>query len=88
MFGLTYTGYGLNMGNMDYHKSVTERHTNLVLKFLYLNYMDYVEYLNIIGVDGKSKDNRQKRSRRHCSCYIQNYFLTNTQTMAFYFAVE
>ena len=33
MFGLNDKGSGLNIGNLDYHQSVTERRRNLVLEF-------------------------------------------------------
>ena len=52
MFGLANTGSGLNLVNMDYHKSVTERHPNLVLNFAYLKDMDDVGTFNKSGVDG------------------------------------
>ena len=44
-------GAGLNCGNIDYHLSVVEYQTNLVLKFAYLKDLDDVDPFNIIGVD-------------------------------------
>ena len=52
MFGLVDPGAGLNLGNLDYHQSVAERHPNLVLKFLYLKDLDEVDTLNISRVYG------------------------------------
>ena len=51
MFGLSDTGTGLNLSNLDYHQSIVEHHLNLVLKFAYLKDLDDVELLNISGVD-------------------------------------
>ena len=39
MFGLDDTGSGVNMVNLDYHQSVSERYPNLELKFDYLKYL-------------------------------------------------
>ena len=52
MFGLVYKGAELDMGNLDYHQSVADRHPNLVLKFVHLNDLDNVDPFNISEVDG------------------------------------
>ena len=49
--GLTNTGAGLNLGNLDYHQSVAESHPDLVLNFAHLKYLEDVCPLNISGVD-------------------------------------
>ena len=51
MFGLYYTGALLNLGNMDYHQSVSEIHPYLVLKFAYLKDLNYVGPFNISRID-------------------------------------
>ena len=51
MFGLDDIGAGLNLGNIYYHQSVSERHSNLALKISYLKDMDDVDSFNISGVD-------------------------------------
>ena len=51
MFGLADTGAELNFGNWDYHQSVVERYSNLVLEISYLKDLDYVYPSNITGVD-------------------------------------
>ena len=45
-------GSRLNLGNIEYHRSVAYHHPNLVLKFEYLKNLDDVDPLNISGVDG------------------------------------
>ena len=56
-FGLTDTGAGLDLGNLDCHQLVAERHPNLVLKFVYLKDMDDVYPLNISGLyEGKENE--------------------------------
>ena len=52
MFLLDNTEARLNLGNLDYQQSVTERHLKLVLKFAYLKDLDDVDPLNTSGVDG------------------------------------
>ena len=52
MSGLANIGAGLNLGNLEYHQSVVERHSNLVLKFVYLRDLEDVDPFNISGVDG------------------------------------
>ena len=52
MYGLADTGASLNLGNLEYHQSVAERHPNLVLKFTYLKDLDDVDPFNISGIDG------------------------------------
>ena len=52
MFGLANTGSGLNLVKMDYHKSVIERHPNLVQKFAHLKDMDDMDTFNKSGIDG------------------------------------
>ena len=60
MSGLADAGSGLNLGNLEYHQSVAERHPNLVLKILYLKDMENVDPFNISGVDG-GKESEQER---------------------------
>ena len=60
MSGLADTGAGLNCGNIEDHQSVTERHTNLVLKFVYMKDLEDVDLFNKSGVDGWEKLNRGK----------------------------
>ena len=50
MSGLVDTGAGLNLGNLEYHQSVADQHSNLVLKFSYLKDLDGVDSFNIGGV--------------------------------------
>ena len=45
--GLDNTGAGLNMGNIDYHQSVTDRHAIFVLKSAYLKDMEDTDPFNI-----------------------------------------
>ena len=45
------TGVRLDLGHLEYHQSVAERHTNLVLKFAYLKDLDDVDPFNISGLD-------------------------------------
>ena len=52
MYSLDDIGDGLNLGNLEYHQSVTECHPNLVLKFSYLKDQDVVDSFNISGLDG------------------------------------
>ena len=47
MYGLADTGSRSNLGNIEYHQSVAERHPNLVLKCLYLKDLDDVDPFNI-----------------------------------------
>ena len=54
--GLADTGSGLNLGNLECHQSVAERHPSLVLKFAYLKDLEDVYPLNIIVVD-RGKEN-------------------------------
>ena len=51
MFSLSDTGAGSNLGNMDSHQSVTERHPKFALKPPYLKDLDNMDPLNISGVD-------------------------------------
>ena len=55
MYGLPYTGYRLNMVNMEYHQSVAKCHPNLVLKFSYLKDPEDVDPFKISEVDGKKE---------------------------------
>ena len=52
VFGLSNKGAGLNLVNLEYHQSVAERHSNLVLKFACLEDLEDVDPFNISGVDG------------------------------------
>ena len=58
--GLAYTGAGLNLGNLEYHQSVSEFQPNLLLKLLYLKDMDDVDPFNISGVDGGKESEQGK----------------------------
>ena len=58
MSGLADTGADLNLVNLDYHQSVAECHTNLVLKFEILKDLDDKDPLNINGVD-RGKESEQ-----------------------------
>ena len=51
MSGLADTGSGLNLVNIEYHKSVSERNPNLMMKFAYLKDLYDVDTFNIIVVD-------------------------------------
>ena len=55
---MAYTGYRLNILNIEEHQLVTESHPNLVLKPLNMKGMYSVDILNINAVDrGVSKKN-------------------------------
>ena len=60
MSRLTDTGASLNLGNLEYHKSVAERQPNLVLKFAYMKDMDDVDPLNTSGVN-RGKESEQTK---------------------------
>ena len=60
MYGLADTGAGSNLGNIEYHQSVSERHPNLVFKFAYLKDLEDVYSFNIIGVDGVRGGEQEK----------------------------
>ena len=73
MFGLADTGDGLNLENMDYHQSVAERHTNLVLKFAYLKDLDNVDPFNYQwSIRRKRKRTGKRKGRNYYSNYVQN----------------
>ena len=55
MSDLAYIGAGLNLVNLKYHKSVSERYPNLVLQFVYLKDMVGVDPFSISGVDKGKK---------------------------------
>ena len=69
---LADTGSRLNLGNIEYHRSVSYHQPNLVLKFEYLKNLDDVDPLNISGVDG-GKESEQGRGggRSYHSNYLQ-----------------
>ena len=50
MSGLADTESRLNLGNLEYHQSVAERHPKLVLKFAYLKDLEDVYPFNTSGV--------------------------------------
>ena len=52
MSGLTDTGAGLNLGNIEYHHSVSDHHPNLVMEFVYLKDLDDMDPFNISGLYG------------------------------------
>ena len=52
MFGLDDAGDRMDLGNIDYHHLVAERHPNLVLKSAYLKELENLDTFNISGVDG------------------------------------
>ena len=47
MSGLANIGAGLNLGNLEYHQSVSDFYPNLVLKFAYLKDLDELDPFNI-----------------------------------------
>ena len=51
MSGLADTRAGLNLVNLEYHKSVAERLPNLMFKFAYLKDVDDVYLFNVSEVD-------------------------------------
>ena len=78
MSGLADTGYGLNLGNLEYHQSFAERHPDLVLKIEYLKYLGGVDPFNISGVDGR-KQSEQGTGRVDVTAVItyKNPFVVN-----------
>ena len=48
------------MGNIYHQQTVTERHPNLVLKFVYLKDLDDVSSFNISGVEGGKESEQVK----------------------------
>ena len=56
MFELADPGSRSNLINMDYHQSVSERHTNLVFKFEHFKDLNNMDPFNIIGVDEGEKN--------------------------------
>ena len=60
MYGLNDTGAWLNLGNIEYHRLVAERHPNLELKFAYLKDMEDVDPFNISGVNGEKEGEQEK----------------------------
>ena len=61
MSGLANIGVGLNLVNLEYSKSVTERHLNLVLKSMSLKDLDDVDPLNISLVEGGKESEQEKK---------------------------
>ena len=55
------TRAGFNSGNLGYHQSVSEHHSNLVLKSAYLKDLDDVYPFNIIQVDGGKESEQGKQ---------------------------
>ena len=51
MSGLENTGASLNSVGIEYHQSVANIHSNLVLKFAYLKDLDDVDPFNINRVE-------------------------------------
>ena len=72
------TGAGLDLVNLQYHQSVIERHSNLVLKFSYLKDLEDVDTFNIIGVDG-GKEGEQRKGGVDVTAVItyKNPFVVN-----------
>ena len=62
-------GDGLNLGKLEYHQSVAERHPNLVLEFAYLKDLDYLDPFNISRVDGE-KENEQGKGEVEVTAVI------------------
>ena len=54
--GLADTGSGLNLGNLECHQSVADRHPNLVFKFAYLKDLEDVDPFSISGLDGRKEN--------------------------------
>ena len=88
MFGLADTGAELNFGNWDYHQSVVERYSNLVLEISYLKDLDYVYPSNITGVDG-GKESEQVKGGVDVTSAItyKNPFVINGQPLKFSLAL-
>ena len=57
-YGLADIGSGSNLGNLEYHQSVAERHPNLVLDFAYLKDLEDVYPFNTSGVN-RGKESEQ-----------------------------
>ena len=53
MYGVCDVGAGLNLGNIERHQSVAERHPNLVLQFVYLKDLDDMDPFNISIIEGE-----------------------------------
>ena len=72
----------MDLGIIEYHKSVPERHPNLVLKFAYLKDLYDVDPFNISGVDG-GKEIEQGKLGLDVTAVItyQNTFVVNGQPM-------
>ena len=88
MFGLDDTGDRLNLKNLYYHKSVAERHPNLVPEISYLKDLDDVDTFNISEVDGR-KESKQVKVGVDVSAVI-NYittFAVNGQPSTVYLAL-
>ena len=81
MSRLVDTGSGLNLGNIEYHQSVTERHPNLVLEFAYLKDLEDVDPFNISGVD-REKVSENRKGGVYVTVVItyKNFFVANRKT--------
>ena len=60
MSGLDYKVASLNLRNIEYHQSVAENRSNLVLKFVYLKDLDDLDTFNISGLDGENESEKEK----------------------------
>ena len=60
MFVLENRGSGSNLGNLDFHQSVTDFYQNLVSEFSYLKDLDDVDSFNISVVDGGKETEQVK----------------------------
>ena len=70
---------------MDFHQSVAERHTNLVLKFAYLKNLDDVDLFNIIGLDRREKSKQVKKGKYVITLIIyKNNFVLNGKLVKIY----
>ena len=59
----------MDLGNLDYHQSVAERHPRLVLKFEYLKDLGDVDTFNISGAYG-GKERKNIRGRLYVAALI------------------
>ena len=60
MSSLADIGAGLNLGNIEYHQSIAERHSNLMLKFSYLKGLEDLDTFNISEVYGGKESEQGK----------------------------
>ena len=88
LVSLVDTGAGLNLGNLEYHKSVAERHPKLVSQFAYLKDMEDMETFSISGVGG-GKEGEEDRGGIDVTAVItyNTPFVVNGQQVTVSFAL-